>query len=313
MAEPEAARGAVRANLCLMGSIAIWGSFFPLLAHLLETWDPYSNAAGRAALGAVVLAIMAGMRGSPRPRATAPLPWRRIVLLGVVGVAGFNLFMTLGIAHSGPISASIVATTGPISAAVLGRILYGRRIAPIVGIAAALAVAGGLCVALAHGEGWDDLRGGELLVFAASVSWMWYSMRFGEWLGHVPQTLATAMTYGVGAALLIVAALVLGALGISPLRVDTGLESLGLMLVVAVSSTAIAVLLWLSGVARLGVTVGAAYGNLVPVVAVATAWATGTVPRGLELIGGLVVIAGVALTQFGPGLDRIRRRPPSEG
>ncbi|MBM3585834.1 MAG: DMT family transporter [Alphaproteobacteria bacterium] len=312
MAEPEGARGAMRANLCLIGSIAIWGSFFPLLAHLLETWDPYSNAAGRAALGAAVLAIMASMRRSPRPLAT-PLPWRRIVLLGVVGVAGFNLFMTLGIAHSGPISASIVATTGPISAAVLGRTLYGRRIAPIVGVAAALAVAGGLCVALAHGEGWDDLRGGELLVFAASVSWMWYSMRFGEWLGHVPQTVATAMTYGVGAVMLIVAALVLGALGVSPLRIDTGVESLGLMLVVAVSSTAVAVMLWLSGVARLGVTVGAAYGNLVPVVAVATAWATGTVPRGLELIGGLVVIAGVALTQLGPRLERLRTRAPSEG
>lgn len=228
-------------------------------------------------------------------------------------IAGFNLFMTLGIAHSGPISASIVATTGPISAAVLGRTLYGRRIAPIVGVAAALAVAGGLCVALAHGEGWDDLRGGELLVFAASVSWMWYSMRFGEWLGHVPQTVATAMTYGVGAVMLIVAALVLGALGVSPLRIDTGVESLGLMLVVAVSSTAVAVMLWLSGVARLGVTVGAAYGNLVPVVAVATAWATGTVPRGLELIGGLVVIAGVALTQLGPRLERLRTRAPSEG
>lgn len=302
MTEGDGARGAARANLSLLGAIAIWGSFFPLLAHLLETWDPYSNAAARALLGALVLVAMMIARHG-RSALMPRLPWRRVLALGFFGIVGFNLLMTLGIAHSGPVSASIVATTGPITAAVLGRVLHGRAIRPVFALAALLAVAGGVCVALARG-GVADMRGGEVLVLGASVAWMWYSMRLSDWLGHVPRIQATAVTYLVGALMLVAGVAVLGALGVSPLRIDLSAESVGLMVVVAVTSTALAVMLWLQGVARLGVTVGAAYGNLVPVVAVATSALFGMVPMPLELIGGLIVIAGVVLTQIGAGSVR---------
>lgn len=310
MTQDDGARGVVRANLSFLGAIAIWGSFFPLMSHLLETWDPYSNAAARAVLGTLVLGALTMARHGVHAFAVR-LPWRRVAALAVFGVVGFNLLMTLGIAHSGPISASIVATTGPISAAVLGRILYGRRIRPVLFLAAALAVAGGVSVALARGGGLVDLRGGELLVLAASIAWMWYSMRFGEWLGHVPQTQAATVTYGLGAIVLVLAVAVLGALGVTPLRIDLSAESMGLMVLVAVTSTAAAVLLWLDGVRRIGVTIGAAYGNLVPVVAVATAALFGIVPRPLELLGGLVVIAAVVLAQVGATAAEARTPRPS--
>ncbi|MGH6718235.1 MAG: DMT family transporter [Alphaproteobacteria bacterium] len=293
---------ALVANGSLLGAIAIWGSFFPLLAYLLETWDPYSNAAGRALLGSGVLGLFALARHGRRVFAQ-PLPWRRIVPLALFGVVAFNLLMTLGVAHAGPISAAIVAATGPVSAAVLARVLYRQPIRPAVAVAAVMAVAGGACVALAHGGDMADLRGGELLVFGASVAWLWYSMRFNDWLGGLPTFYVTAATYAVGAAILTVAVLVLGAFGITEPMIDTSAESLGLMALVALTSTAVAVLLWLHGVGRLGVAVGAAYGNLVPVVTVAGAALFGITPRPLEVIGGLIVIAGVVVAQSGGKWD----------
>jgi drug/metabolite transporter (DMT)-like permease len=308
--ERSAIGRALAANASLAGAIAIWGSFFPLLAYLLETWDPYSNAAGRALLGSGVLGLVALARHGRRMFAVA-LPWRRIVPLALFGVVAFNLMMTLGVANAGPISASIVASTGPVAAAVLARVLYRRPIRPAIAVAAAMAVAGGVCVALARGGELADLRGGELLVLGASVAWLWYSMRFNDWLGGLPTFYVTWVIYAVGAVVLTVAVLVLAAFGISPLTIDTSAESVGLMVLVAATSTAAAVLLWLYGVGRLGVGVGAAYGNLVPVVTVAGAALFGIAPRPLELIGGVIVIAGVVVAQSGErGSGRDRTAKP---
>lgn len=298
--DADGARPRLVANLSLLGAIGIWGSFFPLLAYLLRTWDPYSNAAARAFLGALVLVALAVLRHGARGF-TLRLPWRRVVVLAVFGIAIFNVFMTLGVAHAGPISASIVAATGPVSAAVLARILYKRRIRPVIVVGAILAVAGGVCVALARGGDAGDLRGGELLVFAGSVAWLWYSMRFNDWLGELPRLQATAVTYLVAAAILVGGTLVFHVVGGGAPRIDLSPESLGLLAFLALSSTAVAVLLWLHGVARLGVAVGAAYGNLVPLVTVAGAALFGIAPRPLEIAGGLVVIAGVVLAQLGGG------------
>ncbi|MEX2649025.1 MAG: DMT family transporter [Alphaproteobacteria bacterium] len=294
----ETARGVLGANLSLLGAIVIWGSFFPLMAKLLQTWDPYSNAAGRAALGALALLAMATARHGTSVFRTR-LPWRRVLALAVFGIASFNILMTLGVAIAGPISASIVATTGPVSAAVLGRVLYKSRIRPIIVVAATLAMAGGVCVAMGRGGTIADLRGGELLVLGASVSWLWYSMRINEWLADVPHLQATAITYLVAAVVLVLAVGAIGALGLHPLSIDLSAGSIALMVTVSLSATAIAVVLWLRGVKRLGVTVGAAYGNLVPVITVAAAAPFGIVPHALELVGGGIVIVGVMLAQWG--------------
>jgi drug/metabolite transporter (DMT)-like permease len=296
--DARGAAGPLGANLSLLGAIAIWGSFFPLMAILLKTWDPLSNAAGRALLGAIVLSMMAGARhgwgGLP-----AGLPWRRVALLAVFGIVAFNVLMTLGVATAGPISAAIVATTGPVSAAVLSRIVYKTRIRPVIGIAALLAVLGGVCVAAGRGAGLGDIRGGELFVLGASVAWLWYSMRINEWLADVPPLQATAITYLVASAILVTAVALLGAFDLRPLRIDLSWGSIALMVTVAVSATSVAVVLWLRGVKRLGVTVGAAYGNLVPVIAVLAALPFGIVPHRLELVGGGIVILGVVLAQWG--------------
>jgi drug/metabolite transporter (DMT)-like permease len=290
--------GAMVATASLLGAVAIWGTFFPLVAILLRTWDPLPNSAVRLVTGAAVLVLVLVARHGFRAL-LGPLPWRRVLALSFVGIAGYNLTMTWGVAWSGPISASIVATAGPVIAALMQRAMYGTRLSRKVLLAATLAVAGGVCVALAGGGGLGDLRGGEILILAASATWLWYSMRMQDWFPGEAQERLTAVTYVVGSLGVSLAAILVGGLDLGPSRVDLSTNSLLLILGVGVSSTAIAVTLWLKGVARLGITVAAVWGNLVPFVTVLSSAALGIAPRPFEIVGGLVVIAGVVLVQRG--------------
>ena len=59
-----------------------------------------------------------------------------------------------------------------------------------------------------------------------------------------------------------------------------------------------AVFLWNFGVSRLGVVVASLFLNLVPVSAVLIAAAMGTAPTLTQLVGGLLVLAGVLQAQL---------------
>ncbi|MSP83524.1 MAG: DMT family transporter [Alphaproteobacteria bacterium] len=293
---PEGRRESLFAVASLLAAVAIWGTFFPLVAVLLRTWDPLPSAAARLVCGAVVLVVMVLLRQGWRMLA-APLPWRRVLILSFFGIAVFNLATTWGVAYSGPISASIVATAGPVVAAFMQRVMYGTRLRREILVASLLAVAGGVCVAFAHGDGPAEFRGGEILILCASTSWLWYSMKIQDWFPGESQGAVTAVTYVVGAIGVTLLAASLSVLGISPDRVDLSAPSLLLLLVIGVSSTAMAVTFWLYGVARLGITVAAVYGNMVPLVTVLCSAVVGIAPRPLELLGGAIVIAGVVLVQ----------------
>jgi drug/metabolite transporter (DMT)-like permease len=285
------------AHASLFGAAMIWGSFFPLIAVLLRTWDPYANAAGRSVFAAAVLAAILLVRNGPSAF-RGPFPWRRLAILALIGVAGFNICTSLGVAHAGPVSAALVATTNPVCAAFLAWAMQGAVPRRGVFVAAAFAVAGGVIVAMAR-EDDTEFRGGEILILAASVAWLWYSIKVSAWFGDRPQAQVMALTYGLSAVYLVLLTPLLGLAGISTLEIDTSAQSLGLMLLVAVSSVALAVNLWLYGVRRLGVTVAAIYGNLVPVFAILVAIPLGTTPRTLEIVGGAVILVGVLIVQLG--------------
>jgi drug/metabolite transporter (DMT)-like permease len=69
--------------------------------------------------------------------------------------------------------------------------------------------------------------------------------------------------------------------------------------VTAVFCTALAVVAWNVGVARLGIAAGGLWQNAVPVFAVLISLLVfGVVPTGAQVLGGAVVMAGVAWMQW---------------
>jgi drug/metabolite transporter (DMT)-like permease len=291
----DVVRSAVAANLGLLLMVVIWGAMFPAIERILQTWDVISATAGRHTLAVVALLLVMSIRerGAPLRRS---MPWGRLLLLGFVGMSLTSLMMTLSIELSSGVSAAIASATNPISSAVTARLLHRVPLLPGIVLGAALSTAGAL-VAIVGGAGAAvTLGGGELLVIAANVLWTWYSMMAQRWLAGYSQLHIAGLTAVTGVAGLYAVIAVAGATGLAAFRVDLSPEPL-LLLLVAGASVAIGNSLWHYGVSRVGVTLAAMYGNLIPVVAAAIAMWAGTPPTAAQLLGAAIIIAGVLYAQ----------------
>jgi drug/metabolite transporter (DMT)-like permease len=169
-----------------------------------------------------------------------------------------------------------------------------------MGVALALAVAGGLLVRLSAGGAGlaAGFRGGEILLLLGSGCWAWYSLACQRWLPGYSQLRITAITFLPGAAFL---ALLDGAAAAAGLtRASSAMLLTDALLVawMAVSAGCLGVVFWHFGVSRLGLPMAALYLNGAPVVSLLLAIAFGVVPTWLQLVGALLVVAGVLQAQL---------------
>lgn len=296
------AAGALRrATVVLLLAALIWGSMIPILSALAGHYDAWLLSWLRYVLGMPVLWLAVMLRS--RPAATTPRPLRigQLLKLGT-GMTVFSVLYTFGIAHSHPATAAIVLMCGPITATLLSRFMLRSIVPPGFFGTLALVVIGGIIVVLGtpgRASGGLGLRGGEILLVAAQICWNWYSIRAQQWLADRGQIMLSALTSGVASVLLGVvfaAALLAGDVEL-PARMPTAMEA-GMMLWVGVLGVAAAILLWNTGVSLVGVAVASLFSNSAPIFAIGLAALMGTEPSWLQLLGGAVVMGGIAFHQI---------------
>src|SRR3954471_7163109 len=93
------------ANFALVLMVLSWGAFFPVLERLLLSWDVFSATLSRQLVGSLVLfAGVYAMRGrNPLP---VSVPWRRILILGGIGVSIGSLLTSIGVLLSSGLSSA---------------------------------------------------------------------------------------------------------------------------------------------------------------------------------------------------------------
>jgi drug/metabolite transporter (DMT)-like permease len=300
MSSPVTGRGEFAATAGVLVTALCWGSMIPLTSLLLASLPPFLIAATRYTAAVPVLAVLIAVieDGAILP---LELPWRRIAMLGGLGIAGFATCYTFGIWYSGPITAAAILATGPVVAALMDWLIAGRRVTRRALAAIALTVAGGLMVAVGRPVGGLTAHGGEILLVLGLVCWTWYSMKAQAWLAPlgIGQLRLTMVTSGAaGLSLWIVYGLATG-LGLQPPPAAwPGGAVIAIMLYLCVGPTAICIALWNHGTARLGITIAMVILNLAPVFAVLLGIALGARPTALQLAGGAITLAGVLWLQF---------------
>jgi drug/metabolite transporter (DMT)-like permease len=289
------------ANLGMLLVAFSWGTLIPSVNHLLLGWDPFFLALARYGLAAPPLLLVLGLVERDLPLLAGYPAWRWW-LLGTVGIGLFPPIFTVGLAHANPITAAILSSTSPAVTAFVGRVAFrlpipGRMIPGIL-----LAILG--CAYATYDPGRAgapfDLRGGEILILVASGLWAWYSIAVQRWMKGCSQLRITAVTVSAGAPVLLAVYLIAGAFGaaeVPPALPRTGLD-LGLFLWLALVPVMLGNLLWHHGVRTLGPVIAALFMNLMPISAVLITVAMGIQPRRQQIVGGIVVLAGIMLAQF---------------
>jgi drug/metabolite transporter (DMT)-like permease len=285
---------ALAANAALGAAAFIWGAFFPVMAELLKTWDPYTLTFARLVCGtAVLVAFLLVIEG---PRAySASLPWRQLFLLGLVGFGLFCVLITFGILYAGPIAAALVSATGPILAAFMAWVFSQRRPTRRAGWAAFMAVMGGVIVVFRDGAG--EVRGGEIFVLGSTAAFVWYSLKVPEWVPKLSPIMITGHTVLAGTLALVPVYAIPAAAGWFEVRADFSVESILMVLYLSVMAVGVAAVLWNFGIKRIRAEIAAMYSNLCPLFAVLVSIAFGVYPAWADLLGGAMILFAILWVQ----------------
>ena len=300
----------IAANLGLLLTMLIWGAFIPALNLVFDRWDPWSLAAIRYWIALPLLGLVIRLT-APGPLFPSGTNWRKVALIGGLGFGGFGGLYTIGVAHANPITAAILSAAGPVVAALVARFGYGAPLASFTKGALVLAFAGGLLAMVDWHAAGNPLvfQGGEILLLLSTVCWCWYSIEAQRTLPGLSQIQITFITMIPAASVLTAAYLAAGTIGEAhlPMPRPTGTDLLIFLYMGGLVAGA-GVMMWNFGVQRLGLVIASIYLNLIPLVAITISVAAlGTPLRWEQLIGGALVLSGVALSQFGAFLAFRRR------
>jgi drug/metabolite transporter (DMT)-like permease len=283
----------VATDLALLLMVVIWAVNFSVAKLALNVLSPLAFNALRFPLAAIVVLVALRVRG-PIP---LPLPGDRLrlVALGLLGNLLYQQFFIFGLDQTRAGTASLLLAGTPMLTALLSAAVGHERVGWQSWLGAGATIAGiALIVGSAAGESGSMIKG-DLLMILASVAWAGYTVGSRPLVEHYGAIAVTAWTLCIGAIGVVLVGL--------PDLARTQLTALPLgawlsVVYAGAMSIGVAYLIWYHGVRQIGNTRTAVYSNLVPVVALAVAWAwLDETPALHQVLGALIIIGGVTLAQ----------------
>ena len=254
----------------------------------------------------VALAAAGGWRFARRD-------WPRLMFVSTIGMVGYNLGSAFGFERVSAGIGSLIIGTQPLLIAATGALLVRERLTPIAlgGLATgfagtALLVWKDLAVAGDSGQ----FLSGCAMIFLCGLAWAIY----------VVASKPLIRTYGafpVTAMSLTLATLVMLPLLARPSTFETLAAMTPRLWVemgyIVILSTIIATVTWNYGAARLPAAASGAFLYLVPIIGVAAgaAMLDEAITPGM-ILGGTLILAGVAIAQFGPRIGKARLEAAAE-
>lgn len=271
----------VAVSAAAFGSMAIFGVW----AHDAGVDTP-TVLFVRFGAAAVILATVQFARGIPFPAA------RRIAAvagMGGIGYVGQSYCYFLALQHADASLVALLLYLFPAFVAILAAVFLRERIGAVTAAALALALVG---TALVVGGGKGELLGYGLAIGAAVIYSIYITVGSVATDGLDAIAVSTVVCTAAGIVCgLIVLIRALG--GASPSFPDSSRGWLSLA-AIAVICTALAIITFFAGLARLGATSTSVMSTLEPVVTVTLAtWLLGETLSEVQALGGAIVITAV--------------------
>lgn len=269
-------------------ALLTWSSAYAAIAYALPSFTPGEVAFARLAIGAACFAVLLVIRRVPMP---ARRDWPQLAVLGVIGLSSYHLCLNYAETRIASGTASILIALVPAATAAVSAIWLRERLSARALTGLGVALVGVLLVVLASGETVKfEPRAALVLVsvLASAVFFVGQKPLFARnsMLG------VTAFTFLAGTlGALPFAGGMVHALQLAPWPHIAALVYLG------IAPTFIGYLAWNAALRRASASQLASFIYFSPPIAVLIGWLwLGEHPGLLTLVGGVITVAGVALT-----------------
>ncbi len=276
-------------------AVFFWGANFLLGGYVIHDIPPLWAAAVRFMLGAMLMFAIVTVK---REALFAPVRAHIgiYVLLGVVGVVGFNLFFFYALRYTSANNAALIMATNPLLTTLIAVAFLGERTTLHHMLALPIALAG-VAVVVTHGTLSSLLALqfslGDLLMLGADIFWALYNVLCRRYMPQASPLVNTTWIMAAGAAVLLCVAL-----GSDAHLSQMGLKASVSLAVMAIGGTVLSYLFWGMGIARLGAARAAIFLNLIPVFSMLLGVLIDAAPTNAQLAGGALVLLGVTISML---------------
>ncbi|MGX9890770.1 DMT family transporter [Streptomyces sp. NPDC002276] len=284
-------------------TVVLWASAFVSIRSAGTAYSPGALALGRLTSGALTLGVFCLLRREGLPPRSA---WRGIAISGALWFGFYMVVLNWGEQQVDAGTAALVVNTGPILIALLGSRLLGDAMPPRLLAGMTVSFAGAVTVGLSmSGEGGSSVLGVVLCLLAA-VAYAGGVVAQKPVLGRASALQVTTFGCLIGAVLCLPFA---GQL--VQQAADAPVSATLNMLYLGIFPTAIAFTTWAYALARTTASRMGATTYAAPALVVLMSWlALGEVPGLLTLGGGVLCLAGVAVSRSRP---RAKAKAETEG
>ena len=285
-------------DIALVGVALIWGINMPLMKTGLEQLDPYVFNALRLIISAVCLGLFALREWRSGIRPGSEITIGKIAVFSILISGLYQVSFLMGMARTTAGNTALILATIPAWTALLASIFIGERLSRTAWFGLLLALCGTVVVAAQKG----DLSGGQkhltgnLIILGSALAWATGTVYSRPLLKSI-----SPMQLSASAALL---ALPVHLLIAAPYYADNvqHLGSVNLWLILAwagVLSSGLSLPMWNFGVRQAGASHAAVVQNLVPLIAIATAWLTrGESATNPQIVGGSAILCGLIIMRL---------------
>ena len=288
--------------LAVWGTVLFWGLSFVASKTILNTGvPPMTMVCIRFVIATILLNIFL-RRFDPgaRLRKKDILP---LAISGIFGVTIYFFFESRGIQLTSASHASLIIAVIPVITLLAEVVLYRGRVSLLTMAGVALSVVGVVLVVWRPGaarEGGVSLLG-DLFMFGACIAWVVYIFLSRDLHRRLSDIAITAYQNLFGTIFLIPLAL-LEMRHWVPITLAAGLS----LAYLAIFCSALSNFLYVYSLSRLGPVAVSPYINLIPVVGVVGGVALlGESLLWTQIVGGVVILAGVLIVSRRPGAKQI--------
>jgi len=307
---PSRPTRSLRSEIELLAVVLFWGLNFVVVKIVLEIMHPHVMNIFRLLAAAAVLSWIYWRRtreiGAPfwGPLKASP---RAILRLTLVGWVFYQAAFIIGLDYTSAGNGAIIMSSAPIWTALLALSMGTERLSTQAWIGLFVSIVGtGTVVAYGTAEInlSSDLLVGNTIILAAAILWGSYTALTKPVVQHHSPLALTVIALNLSLIPLAILAI--------PYWGETDWEKVNALYWFAIFfsgalSTGVAIVFWNNAVLNLGASHTAAFGNLVPLIALVSGFLVlGDPILPAQLVGGTLIIGGLVVMRWAR-----KKKPPS--